>query len=211
MLSGLNAPTSEGAKGQPMPALVRIKTPAVLPNDVKANLKGCFVVVHGYGSLADERAYLSAVALSCILKNGQGAIESKITGYIVDSDGSIGLRGKVISKMGQNLVRSALAGFMSGIGTAAQTAYQPQETVLAGVGLQTTTGSIPMRSILESGVGSGIGQAGKDLSKFYLDLAKQTIPVVEVKAERGLTLVLTEGVDLKIKDMCAGGEKCEGL
>src|SRR5208337_4414853 len=52
LLSGLNAPTSEGAKGQPMPALLRVKTPAVLPNDVKANLKGCFVVMHGYGSLA---------------------------------------------------------------------------------------------------------------------------------------------------------------
>ncbi len=211
LLSGLNAPTSEGAKGQPMPALLRVKTPAILPNDVKANLKGCFVVVHGYGSLADERAYLSAVAISCILKNGQGAIESKITGYIADSDGSIGLRGKVVSKMGQNLVRSALAGFVSGVGQAAQTAYQPSTTILSGIGVQTNTGSVPMRQILESGAGAGVGQAGKDLSKFFLDLAKQTIPVVEVKATRPLTLVLTEGVDLQIKDICTGGEKCDGL
>jgi conjugal transfer pilus assembly protein TraB len=70
-----------------------------------------------------------------------------------------------------------------------------------------------MKQILESGAGSGVGQAGKDLSKFYLDLAKQTIPVVEVKATRHVTLVLTEGVDLKIKDVCTGngGAKCEDL
>ena len=40
LLSGLDAPTSEGAKGNPAPVFIRIKELAVLPNRVKANLKG---------------------------------------------------------------------------------------------------------------------------------------------------------------------------
>ena len=45
LLTGLDAPTAEGAKGEPVPVLLRIKAPAVLPNRVKANLKGCTVCV----------------------------------------------------------------------------------------------------------------------------------------------------------------------
>ena len=41
LLSGLDAPTSEGAKGNPAPVFIRVRDLAVLPNRVKANLKGC--------------------------------------------------------------------------------------------------------------------------------------------------------------------------
>ena len=47
MLSGLDAPTTEGGKGQPVPVLLRIKDLAFLPNQVRANLKGCFVISEG--------------------------------------------------------------------------------------------------------------------------------------------------------------------
>ena len=57
-MSGLDAPTTSEAKGNPVPVLLRVKTPAVLPNSVKANLKGCFVIADGKGNLATERAEL---------------------------------------------------------------------------------------------------------------------------------------------------------
>ena len=56
LLSGLDAPTSEGAKGNPVPVLIRIQAPAVLPNDVRANLRGCFVIADGRGNLEIGRA-----------------------------------------------------------------------------------------------------------------------------------------------------------
>jgi len=76
LLSGLDAPTSGDAKGNPVPVLIRIKTPAVLPNDVKANLRGCFVVADGKGNLATERAELVTVSISCLDRRGKLSLTS---------------------------------------------------------------------------------------------------------------------------------------
>jgi len=50
LLSGLDAPTSSDAKGNPVPALLKVKTPAFLPNSVRADLKGCYVIADGRGN-----------------------------------------------------------------------------------------------------------------------------------------------------------------
>ena len=205
LLSGLDAPTIESAKGNPVPVLLRIKDLAVLPNRVKANLKGCFVMAEGHGSLADERAHLRLVSLSCIAKNGQAVIDQKVKGFVVDEDGKIGLRGQVVSKMGSTIARSVLAGFFEGVGDAVKSASTTVSISPLG-----TTQSIQPSDVLKVGAGSGISQGSNELQKFYLELARQTIPVIEVGATKTVTLVISEGVELEIKDYCIGGErKCE--
>ena len=57
LLTGFDAATSSGAKGgSSEPLLLRIQTPAVLPNDIKANLSGCFIIAEAVGRLDKERA-----------------------------------------------------------------------------------------------------------------------------------------------------------
>ena len=205
LLTGLDAPTASGAKGEPVPVLLRIKAPAVLPNRVKANLKGCFVIAEGYGSLADERAHLRLVTLSCIARDGGAVIDQPVKGFVVDDDGKIGLRGRVVSKMGSALARSFIAGFFGGIGSATQVAAQT--TSISALGY---TQTVQPSKILEAGVGGGIAQGANQLEKFYLSLAKQSMPVVEVGATRDVTLVISEGVSLQIKNFCnqMGDDKC---
>ncbi|MDA8172849.1 MAG: TraB/VirB10 family protein [Nitrospiraceae bacterium] len=205
LLTGLDAPTAEGAKGEPVPVLLRIKAPAVLPNRVKANLKGCFVIAEGYGSLADERAHLRLVTLSCIARDGGAVIDQPVKGFVVDDDGKIGLRGRVVSKMGSALARSFIAGFFGGIGSATQVAAQT--TSISALGY---TQTVQPSKILEAGVGGGIAQGANHLEQFYLSLAKQSMPVVEVGATRDVTLVISEGVSLQIKNFCnqMGDNKC---
>ncbi len=205
LLTGLDAPTAEGAKGEPVPVLLRIKAPAVLPNRVKANLKGCFVIAEGYGSLADERAHLRLVTLSCIARDGGAVIDQPVKGFVVDDDGKIGLRGRVVSKMGSALARSFIAGFFGGIGSATQVAAQT--TSISALGY---TQTVQPSKILEAGVGGGIAQGANHLEQFYLSLAKQSMPVVEVGATRDVTLVISEGASLQIKNFCnqMGDNKC---
>ncbi|MGC8912301.1 MAG: TraB/VirB10 family protein, partial [Nitrososphaeria archaeon] len=50
------------------------------------------------------------------------------------------------------------------------------------------------------GLGQGIQSAANELMKFYLELAKQTIPVVEILPTRSVTVVVSEGVMLEIKE-----------
>jgi len=206
LLSGLDAPTSEGAKGNPAPVFIRIKELAVLPNKVKANLKGCFVIAEGHGNLATERAELRLVSLSCLDRKDHAVIDQKIKGFVVDSDGKIGLKGTVVSKMGAAVARSLIAGFFGGIGDAFRQSATTQSVSALG-----TTQIVEPSQVVRSGIGGGVSTAATELQKFYLELAKQTMPVIEVGATKNITVIVSEGVDLVVKELQKGksGRKYE--
>jgi len=207
LLSGLDAPTSEGAQGHPSPTLIRVKDLAVLPNRVKANLKGCFLIAEGYGSLADERAHLRLTNLSCLSKKGQSVIDQKVKGFVVDSDGKIGLRGKVVAKFGSKIAMGLLAGLFGGAGDALRTSATT--TSFSALG---STQVIDSNELTRSSIGGALSQAAKELQKFYLDLGKQSMPVVEIGAMKNITVVISEGVNLEVRERdnaCMGGKECE--
>ena len=196
LLSGLDAPTTTSAKGNPVPVLLRIKDLAFLPNRVRADLKGCFVIAEGHGNLADERAHLRLVTLSCLSKKGKAVINAKIKGFVVDTDGKIGLRGRVVSKMGSTIARAMLAGFFGGLGEAMTD--QTEDVAISPLG---ETRSYDSSKVFQAGIGRGISTGAKELQKFYLALARQTMPVIEVGATRNITLVISEGTELKIREL----------
>ncbi len=202
LLSGLDAPTTSEAKGNPVPVLLRVKTPAVLPNSVKANLKGCFVIADGKGNLATERAELLLVSLSCLDRKGQAVVDQKIKGFVVDEDGKIGLRGRVVAKMGSMIARSMLAGFFGGVGDAIKASATTMSVSPLG-----TTQTVDPKDIAMSGVGSGLSSGFKEIQRFYMELARQTMPVIEVGATKPVTLVISEGINLEIKKISKGGGK----
>ena len=195
LLSGLAAPTGGDARNNPVPVIIRIKAPAVLPNRVRADLKGCFVIAHGYGSLATERINLRLVNLSCLSRDGRGVIDQKIKGYVVDADGKVGLVGRVVMKAAQMLLRQAIAGFFGGMANAMQQASVT--TTTSGLGVQQTIDSDDLGRLA---LGGGFGDAFKGIQDFYIDLAEQTIPVIEAGPNKQITLVISEGVDLEIME-----------
>ena len=204
LLSGMYAPANRGGKGEPLPGLIRIKNLAILPNSVKADLKGCFVIVEAQGSLFDERAHVRLDTLSCLAKNGESVIDQKVKGYVVDEDGFVGLRGTVVSKMGAAVARSLFAGFVAGFGDAVA-----QSTTITSISPLGTTQTFNTDEAAKAGAGKGLSQAGHDLQRFLLDLGKQAIPAVEVGAMRPVTVVISEGVDLEIKEKkngCLNGD-----
>jgi conjugal transfer pilus assembly protein TraB len=200
LLSGVAAPTTLAAKKDPLPVLLRIKNLAVLPNKVKADLKGCFAIAEATGNLADERVHLRLLTLSCVAKNGDAVIDQQVKGFVVDSDGKVGLAGNVVAKMGIHVARSALAGFIAGFGEAV-------ESTTSDVSLNPLTGTTTKmwstedtESVIKKGAGKGISQAADQLQNFYLQLAEQTLPVIEVGATKSVTLVISEGANLEIKE-----------
>ncbi len=204
LLSGMYAPANSGGKGEPLPGLIRIKNLAILPNSVKADLKGCFVIVEAQGSLFDERAHVRLDTLSCLAKNGESVIDQRVKGYVVDEDGFVGLRGTVVSKMGAAVARSLFAGFVAGFGDAVA-----QSTTITSISPLGTTQTFNTDEAAKAGAGKGLSQAGHDLQRFLLDLGKQAIPAIEVGAMRPVTVVISEGVDLEIKEKkngCLNGD-----
>lgn len=185
LLTGLDAPTGQGAMKEPTPALVRVKKESILPNRYLADFRECFVIVGGHGDLATERAMLRTENLSCI-RQDKSVIDVKLQGWVVGNDGKAGVRGRLVSKQGAVLARASLAGLADGISQAFSGNVRGQ---LPGSGMDSDY-------TMQSGAFGGASTAMDRIAKYYLDLADQMHPVVEIDAGREVTIVLVRGISL---------------
>ena len=199
LLSGVAAPTTNAAKSNPLPLLFRVMDLAVLPNRVKADLKGCFIIGSAVGNLADERVHIRLNTLSCVAKNGDAVIDQTVKGFVVDEDGKVGLKGRVVAKMGIHIARTALAGLIGGMGDALSSSMKTNSLNALGQ-TQSQLTDTDTGSIAKAGLGEGISSATKELQKFYLQLAEQTLPVIEIGSTKDVTVVISEGVGLEIME-----------
>ena len=203
LLNGMDAPTSSVTRKQPVPALVRIKSESILPNLMSmgdADIRECFLVIGGFGVLATERAQLRTETLSCVREDGR-VIEAELEGYAVGEDGKVGMRGRLVSKQGSMIAKSLVSGFLAGFGQAIAPTQVPQLNVTPGSSAQYQ--SIDMAAAAQAGVGKGISEASKMVAQFYLDMAKEMFPVIEVDAGRKVTIVTLRGIQLTPRDFAA--------
>ena len=191
LLGGLDAPTGGQSQTNPHPVLIRLSDNSVLPNRYRAEYRECFVIAAGYGDISSERAYLRTESLSCVRTDGT-ALEVKIQGSVYGEDGKVGMRGRLITKQGQMLANALLAGVVSGIGQGIATANTTYSASALG-SVATTTGS----DALKAGMGSGVGKALDRLAQYYIKLAEQTFPIIEIDAGREIDVVVTKGVRIE--------------
>lgn len=197
LLTGVAAPSISGAKNAATPMLFKINNLAILPNSVRADLKGCFVVAEGTGDLSTERVKTRLLTLSCVTKNGESIIDQEVKGFVVDADGQVDLKGEPVAKMGMHLARVGLAGLLGGAAEGIeQSAFVSQFSAATGITEKTLKDDSD--AILKLGVGRGVADTAKELKSFYLQLAQQTLPVIEVGPTKQVNLVISQGVGLKI-------------
>jgi conjugal transfer pilus assembly protein TraB len=192
LLGGIDAPTGGQAQSNPLPVLMEVIDMANLPNRFRANVKQCMVVGAAVGDLSSERSYIRAELLSCIRRDGR-VLEAKAHGSIFGEDGKLGMRGRLVTKQGQLLANSLLAGVVGGIGQGVATyTAQTATTVTNG----SSTVNITPGKYAEAGVGGGVGQALNRLANYYISLAEKTFPVIEIDAQRRGDLAFTKGIEL---------------
>ncbi len=194
LMNGMDAPTSAVSQKNPVPAVMRVKSDAILPNHFTHDIKECFVLVSGFGVMSSERAQLRTETYSCIRENGQ-VLEGKLYGYVVGEDGRVGARGRLVSKQGSLIAKSLAAGVLSGIGQAVTPMNVPQLNLNPSSMVQTQTTDVG--TIAQTGVARGLSDASKAAAHFYLEIAREMTPVVEIDAGRKLTIVLIKGVEFK--------------
>ncbi|MFY9270801.1 MAG: TraB/VirB10 family protein [Candidatus Manganitrophaceae bacterium] len=205
VLTGLDAKTIQSAKGNPQPFLIRIQDLAVLPNDIKEDLSGCVVVAHGWGTLDDERIQAQLVHLACMARNAQAVIDQQVMGYVADgTDGKNGIRGEVVTKMGALALRAFIAGALGGAGDAVRRSSGSLNISPLG-----QTQSFDPNRIGQGALGGGLAGASDELKKVFVELMRQTMPIIQMGATQEVTVVIEKGVLLEIKDYCIGRKKCE--
>ena len=197
-LNGIDAPTGKSSQKNPFPTLIRIQKDAILPNYYTADIRECFLLMSGYGDLSSERAFLRGETISCIRSDGK-IIDGKIESYAVGDDGKAGVRGRLVSKQGQIIARSLLAGFAGGFAEMFDTTATPT--------LNTSSdGTIRYEDVYSSkavkgGAAKGVSQALTRISDFYMDLAEAVYPVIEVDAGRQVDVVVSKGAKLTFKNV----------
>jgi len=197
LLGGLDAPTGGQAQSNPHPILIRLSDNSILPNRFRGEYRDCFVIAAGYGDISSERAYLRTESLSCVRRDG-ATLEVKIQGSVYGEDGKVGMRGRLVTKQGQMLANALLAGVVSGIGQGLATSNTEYSTSALGT-VANSAGSDAYRA----GMGTGVGRALDRLAQYYIKLAENTFPVIEVDAGREIDVVITKGVRIDVS-MAAG-------
>lgn len=192
ILSGMDVPTSLGAKSEPYPTLMMLSDLSLLPNRFRMDLKECFIIGAGYGNMVEERAYIRTETLSCI-KNDGTPWEVSLKGQVMGEDGKLGMRGKVITKQGRQIAMSIITGILSGLGTA----LQPQ-TAMSYVNVTKQDGKMTtlMPDLGDVALGAGLSGTGSALARvsdYYLKLAEQIYPVIEIDPGREVEIVIVKG------------------
>ena len=113
LITGMDAQTSSSSIKDPMPALIRVQDETIMPNLYRSDIRECFILTGGYGDLSTERAFLRTETLSCIHEDGS-VLEMGLEGYAAGEDGKAGVRGRLVTKNGQLIAQTMLAGFLQG-------------------------------------------------------------------------------------------------
>lgn len=204
LVTGLDAPTSNQSRSDPFPALLRVKHEAILPNRYRMDIRECFLIASGYGDLSAERAYMRAERISCVKKDG-AVIETAMDAYSVGEDGKAGVRGRLVSKNGQIIGNALLSGFISGItqAFAPQKVRALQTSVTPG---ETQQFQYPSPEMLAGqAVMGGVKGAAEQIADYYLEMAKNIFPIIEVDAGRKIDFIMIRGMSLNAKSKSGSG------
>ena len=194
LLTGIDAQTSQEGSEEPKQIMFMVDAPAVLPNHIREDLSGCFVLANANGDLGTERIETIVVNLSCDSADGNAVIDQPVLGFVNDLDGKRDMAGNVVSKEGSKLAWLFGATLVSAAGV---------ETSLQGVQQnQTALGAVntfdPSQSLTRS-LGSSLKDTSDEYKNIIIDYIRQSAPVVEVGPMKDVTVVIQEGVWLKIK------------
>lgn len=190
LVSGIDASVGVNSVSDPRPVLLRLISKArsvVNDNEVqKIDVIGCTVTGAASGDLSSERAFIRLVKMTCSRQNGE-VFETEVHGY-VSSQGKAGIRGEVISREGDFVGKSFMAGLISGLGGGIAQSFGgnriffSQESQPNGMG-----------DILSGGFAKGTQNSASRLADYLINRAEQYQPVISIPSGIEVEVVFNDG------------------
>lgn len=199
LLVGVRAQTSNDANGDPKPIHLRVQAPATLPNKVRMNLAGCFVIANTWGNLASERIEGELKSMHCISRDKKTLIEGDLFGYIADTDGQRDMHGRVVTKAGALLARQVAADTLSGLGNVVASSSGTQQT--SPLGTVTTLNGDEM---LQAGFSEGLSSGFKRTADHISSLVVQSAPIIEAGAAKDVVLMIQKTSEITVRKLEMG-------
>ena len=154
----------------------------------ETDMEGCLVNGSAQGNLSSERVFINLHAMTCPLGNGKVAV-SEVEGYATHL-GKNGIRGTVVSREGDLVTKSIIAGTLEGLG---RTAGQFGQFGSGGSGTSLITDRPDSTEILSGSVGQGIASGAGVYSNYLLERARAYEPVVSLPTGIEVELVFISG------------------
>ncbi|EAN5885280.1 conjugal transfer protein TraB [Salmonella enterica] len=196
LLVGVNALTGQYGSDNPQTLMFRVQAPAQLPNFIKMNLRGCFVIANASGNLSSERIIVLPVSMHCMTMDGGYIVEGDVTGFVSDRDGKRDMSARVVSRAGRLLASTVFAksieGFANVIGN---------QSIQQNVSPLGSINTIKPDEATKNAAATGVAGGFTEVSKYLLNLAQQTSPALETGPGKDVTLFVQKTAALEIKQV----------
>lgn len=206
MITGAYAPAFQEGEAEPLPVLLEAEGDIIQPNDHLASVDKCFLLGSAKGNMNSQTANIKLVSISCILNEGEYRIEGALSGWVIGENGIPGVHGELIHKNGAWLARTFVSGFLETFANA----IGGGNTSTINLGTDTGNSNSRSNSNNDTGTGTsinnnlasagaqGISTVFNKLGDYYLKMAEQIFPVIEVRGGRTVDILLIGGEDLTI-------------
>ncbi|MBD1576949.1 conjugal transfer protein TraB [Vibrio sp. S11_S32] len=189
MTGGADANAGINGTSDTAPVTFRAINNGFLPNGKKSHLKDCFFTASAFGEISSSRGIIRTDHMSCTLPNDQILdVPVEATAF---NFGKNGIRGTAVMRNGKIIEMAGVSGIFSGIGDTAKAMSSTQSVSPLG-----TTTTINPSDALGNLAGSSLESVGSKLSDYYIKLAEQYHPVIELNAGSVVNIVFLHGFSL---------------
>lgn len=194
LVTGVEAPTSLSSQEEPLGVTFRVKRDVFLPNNYRMDLRDCNLLGTARGDMASERVYIRTTSLSCVNSKGK-SFDIKLEAYAVSEiDGKAGIKGTLISRNGNAIMGSALAGGLSALAQGLSPSKVSQLNIDPNSQAQFQGPNIgALGAVSASGMVSG---GLNKLTDWYTHIIDQQWPVVELSPGINATFVVLSGASI---------------
>jgi conjugal transfer pilus assembly protein TraB len=188
IFTGIDAATGTNGQGNPQPVHFRIQDDGFMAGNGKYRLKGCHGQGSGYGDLSAQRVMVTVTRIVCLDVISDKILETKIKGYLTDSDNIAGFRGPVKNREGAIAGKAFAAAFIQG-SAELLAANSTSISAVDGLAVQSTSTG----SALRGGVIGGTSSAAEMLAERYIQQMEAIMPTIPLNAGRKGVMHMQEG------------------
>ena len=189
------ADANAGVNGQSdtAPMTFRAIHDGILPNGRRSRLKDCSFTASAYGEISSNRGIARLDRMSCIFDDkihGERILDIPVKGTAFNF-GRNGIRGTPVMRNGKIMQMAGISGLFTGLGQTATDASSTAITSPSGV----MSSVDPSQAFLNMG-GASLENIGSKMADYYIKLAEQYHPIIELKVGAIVNLVFLEGFPL---------------